>query len=128
VFTDCALQNGAYLSSDSTFGEIDMAPKHLSVVPGEPKAAERSEVYDLGRGPDTVADRVKRLQEEAKLLAREEIEAFENRLTAAAEMALTIAKGGDAYPVGVRAMAEQLSEELPLRVQGLKALMERISR
>jgi hypothetical protein len=28
----------------------------------------------------------------------------------------------------VRAMAEQLSEELPLRVQGLKALMERISR
>ena len=40
-------------------------------------------------------------------------------------MAEAIAKGGDAYPVGIRAMAEQLSEELPMRVQSLKALMER---
>jgi hypothetical protein len=95
---------------------------------GSEKAAgsEHSEIYDLGRGPETVADRVKRLQEEARLLAREEIQAFENQITAAAAMASTIAKGGDAYPVGVRAMAEQLSEELPLRVQGLKAIMERI--
>jgi hypothetical protein len=105
-----------------------MAPKHLSVVPDGAKAAEHSEVYDLGRGPDTVADRVKRLQEEARLLAREEIEAFENMLTAAADMAATIAKGGEAYPVGIRAMAEQLSEELPMRVQSLKAIMERLAR
>jgi hypothetical protein len=110
-----------------------MAPKHLSVVSGDGAAKEaatpeHSEVYDIGRGPDTVADRVKRLQEEAKLLAREEIEAFENQITATAHMAQAIAKGGDAYPVGIRAMAEQLSEELPLRVQSLKAIMERISR
>jgi len=106
-----------------------MAPKHLSVVGDEGgKAAEHSEVYDLGRGPDTVADRVKRLQEEAKMLAREEIEGFENQLIAAAAMAVAIAKGGDAYPVGVRAMAEQLSEELPMRVQSLRAVMERIAR
>ena len=105
-----------------------MAPKHLSVVSDDAAKSEPSEVYDLGRGPDTVADRVKRLQEEAKLLAREEIEAFENLLTSAADMAATIAKGGDAYPVGIRAMAEQLSEELPMRVQSLKAIMERVGR
>jgi len=106
-----------------------MAPKHLSVVGDEGgKTAERSEIYDLGRGPDTVADRVKRLQEEARMLAREEIEAFENQLNAAAAMASVIAKGGDAYPVGVRAMAEQMSEELPMRVQSLRAVMERIAR
>jgi len=106
-----------------------MAPKHLSVVPGDGKSAsEPSEVYDFGRGPDTVADRVKRLQEEAKLLAREEIEAFENQIAATAAMADAIAKGGDAYPVGIRAMAEQMSEELPMRIQSLKAIMERIAR
>lgn len=107
-----------------------MAPKHLSVVQGEATAAEAapSEVYDLSRGPDTVADRVKRLQEEARLLAREEIESLENQLTLAAKIAREIARGGDAYPVGARALAEQLAEELPLRVQSLKAIMERIRR
>jgi hypothetical protein len=105
--------------------------KHLSVVPGEadpkvaPKTDAESELYNLSRGPDTVAERVRRLQEGARLLAREEIEAFEKLLISAAKMADTIAKGGDAYPVGVRAMAEQLAEELPLRVQGLQAIVER---
>ncbi len=107
-----------------------MAPKHLSVVSGEgpPTGEAASEVYDLGRGPDTVADRVKRLQEEARLLAREEIESLENQLTLAAKTAAEIARGGDAYPVGARALAEQLSEEIPLRVQSLKAIMERVAR
>jgi hypothetical protein len=105
-----------------------MAPKHLSIVGDQAKSPEASEVYNFGRGPDTVADRVKRLQDEAKLLAREEIQALENQLNAAAATAATIAKGGDAYPVGVRAMAEQMAEELPLRVQGLQAIMERIGR
>ncbi len=106
-----------------------MGPKHLSVVGDEAgKTSAPSEVYDLGRGPDTVADRVKRLQEEARMLAREEIEAFENQLINAAVMAGVIAKGGEAYPVGIRAMAEQLSEELPLRVQSLRAVMERVAR
>ncbi len=106
-----------------------MPPKHLSVV-GDGAAADaaRSEVYDLARGPDTVADRVKRLQEEARLLAREGIESFENALLACAGLANEIARGGDAYPVGARALAEQLSEELPLRVQSLRAIMERIRR
>lgn len=106
-----------------------IGPKHLSVVgDAADKSSEHSEVYDLGRGPDTVADRVKRLQDEARMLAREEIEAFENQLTAVAATAAAIAKGGDAYPVGVRAMAQQLSEELPLRVQSLRAVMERVAR
>lgn len=106
-----------------------MAPKHLSVVTdGAPQEDARSELYDLARGPDTVADRVKRLQEEARLLAREGIESFENALLACAAMASEIARGGDAYPVGARSMAEQLAEELPLRVQSLRAVMARVRR
>jgi hypothetical protein len=106
-----------------------MASKHLTVVgDAAPADVVRSELYDLGRGPDTVADRVKRLQEEARLLAREGIQSFENALHACAAMADEIAKGGDAYPVGARAMAEQIAEELPLRAQSLRAIMERIRR
>jgi hypothetical protein len=106
-----------------------MASKHLTVVgDGAPADAAKSELYDLGRGPDTVADRVRRLQEEARLLALEGIESFENALRTCAGMAEEIAKGGDAYPVGARALAEQIAEELPLRAQSLRAIMERVRR
>jgi hypothetical protein len=108
-----------------------MASKHLSVVQGDgspPASADPSAVYDLGRGPDTVADRILRLQEEARVLAREEIQSFENYLLQGARMAQSIAQGGEAYPVGVRSMAEQIAEELPLKVQSLRAIQERLRR
>jgi len=93
-----------------------------------PGAAEPGEVDAAVRNADAVAERVKRLQDEARLLAREEIQALETQLLTAAHIAEAIAKGGDAYPVGVRAMAEQIASELPLRVQGLKAIMESTAR
>ena len=110
-----------------------MAPKHLSVVQGDGDGTEvetstNTDLHAHGRETDSVAERVKRLQEEARLLAREEIQTLESQLIATAEMALAIAHGGDAYPVGVRGMAEQLAHELPQRVQSLKAIMERVNR
>ena len=47
-----------------------MAPKHLSVVPGADAKPEQSEIYDFGRGPDTVADRVMRVQSLKALMER----------------------------------------------------------
>ena len=40
-------------------------------------------------------------------------------------MAAEIAEGGDAYPVGVRAVAQQIVEDLPARCQNLRSLSER---
>lgn len=79
--------------------------------------------YALGRKPETVAERVRRLQAEARLLAREEVEALEIVLHEAARRAGEIAAGGDAYPVGAREIARQLAEELPLKAASLKLLV-----
>lgn len=85
-----------------------------------------SEVYDLMRGPQTTADRVKQLQAEAKALAIEEVEALEKILVEAAAMAGEIAKGGDAYPVGAREIASRLAEDLPAKAETIKAIVSRL--
>ena len=90
----------------------------LSVVP-------ESEVYDLGRGPETTADRVKRLQREARLLAREQAEALEAKLVETAALAREIAEGGEAFPAGVREIANRIHADLDGKEMTLRALVER---
>ncbi len=97
-----------------------MANSHLTVVPGG-----EAELYNLGTGPETTAQRVQRLQHEANLLAREQVEALQVQLNAAAAMAAEISQGGEAYPAGVREMAERLAADLPTRAQSLQAVLER---
>lgn len=85
-----------------------------------------SEVYDLMRGPQTTADRVKRLQAEARALAIEQVEALEKILCEAAALADEVAKGGDAYPVGAREIASRLAEDLPAKAETIKAIVSRL--
>ena len=99
---------------------------HLSVVPPTGAAAGLpSEVYDLGRGPESTADRVRRLQKEAKLLATEEVESLEQKMEACSAQAKQIAEGGEAYPAGVRDLAGRIAAEIEQRAQMLQALLER---
>jgi DNA-binding ferritin-like protein len=102
--------------------------KHLSVVPpsgSETSAGAPSEVYDLGKGPESVADRVKRLQQEAKILAQEEVETLERQMEALAAHAKAIAEGGDAYPAGVRDLAGRIAADIDQKAHMLQALLER---
>lgn len=85
-----------------------------------------AEVYDLMRRPESTADRVKRLQLEAKALAVEQVEALEAVLMQAAAMAKEIAEGGDAYPVGAREIAGRLASDLPSKSETLKAIVSRV--
>ena len=85
-----------------------------------------SEVYDLMRGPQTTADRVKQLQAEARALAVEQVEALEKILNEAAAMAAEISKGGDAYPVGAREIASRLAEDLPAKAETIKVIVSRL--
>lgn len=85
-----------------------------------------SEVYDLMRAPETTAERVKRLQAEARALALEQVEALEKALTAAAAVAREIADGGDAYPVGARDMAARLASDLPSKAETIRAIVGRV--
>jgi hypothetical protein len=84
-----------------------------------------SEVYDLMKTPETTAERVRRLQAEARALAVEEIERLERLLREAGEAAKAIAAGGDAYPVGARELGSRLAEDLPAKAETLKAIAGR---
>ncbi|CAN7602400.1 hypothetical protein [Caulobacter sp. LjRoot300] len=98
----------------------------LTLVPEQaPQLADAVEVYDLGRGPETATQRIRRLQREARLLAREQIEALGRDLEGLGQRAREIADGGDAYAVGVREMASRLATDLPQKSQSLLAILSR---
>ena len=84
------------------------------------------EIYQLGRKPETTSQRVKRLQAEARILAREQVEALEKSMNALAAQAREVAEGGDAYPAGVRDLAVRLAEDLETRAQSMQVLMARV--
>ncbi len=77
------------------------------------------------RATATVAERVRKLQAEAKGLAREHVQELERLLTQVETMSAEIAQGGDAYPAGVRDIARRLAEDCEARVQTLEAIISR---
>ncbi len=70
----------------------------------------------------TVAERVRRLQAEARQLAHDHIVALTTAMAHANRLAAEIAEGGDAYPAGVRDMARRFAEDSEARVQSIAAI------
>jgi hypothetical protein len=100
-------------------------PKRQPAKPDLRLVSAEAEIYDMMRTPVTTADRVKRLQMEARALAVEQVEALEKLLLQSAAMAREIAEGGDAYPVGARELAGRLASDLPSKAETLKAIASR---
>ncbi|MGQ3039074.1 MAG: hypothetical protein ACT6TH_00715 [Brevundimonas sp.] len=100
-------------------------PKRPPAKPDLRLVQAEAEIYDLMRKPETTADRVKRLQLEARALAVEQVEVLERALLEAAALAREIADGGDAYPVGAREIASRLVTDLPSKAETLKAIVGR---
>ena len=73
----------------------------------------------------SVSARIRHLQTEAKLLAREQIQALENALLQIERLSCEIADGGEAYPVGVREIARRLSADCEASGNTIKALAGR---
>ncbi|MFT4089230.1 MAG: hypothetical protein QM645_00765 [Asticcacaulis sp.] len=71
------------------------------------------------------SQRVHRLQEEARSLAREQIAELEVLLDATARMAFEISEGGEAYSVGAREVCRRLADELPRTLQILQMVSHR---
>jgi len=84
-----------------------------------------AEIYNLSRGPETTSQRLQRLQGEARMLAREQVEALDRDLNALAARALEIAEGGEAYAVGIRELASRIAADLPQKAQTLSLLLAR---
>ena len=74
---------------------------------------------------ESVSERVKRLQEEAKQLARDHIKALTAAIEQVELMSAEVAEGGDAYPPGVRDVARRLVEDMGARAQTLEAIVAR---
>ncbi len=72
--------------------------------------------------PETVAVRVRRLQAEARELAKDHVHALSEAIMAAEQLAAEIAEGGEAYPPGVRDLARRFAEDAGPRVQTLEAI------
>ncbi|MDB5476707.1 MAG: hypothetical protein JWP49_2218 [Phenylobacterium sp.] len=73
----------------------------------------------------TVAERVRSLQSEAKQLAKDHVRSLSAQMLAVEQMAAEIAEGGEAYPPGVRELASRLVEDIEARVQTLEAIVSR---
>ena len=74
---------------------------------------------------ETRTQRVRRLQEEARLLAREQIAEFEVLLDATAKAAMEIADGGEVYSIGAREICRRLADELPRTLQTLQVISKK---
>lgn len=74
---------------------------------------------------ENVAERVRRLQAEAKQLARDHIRSLTAAIEQVELMAAEVSEGGDAYPPGVRDVARRLVEDMGTRAQTLEAIVAR---
>ena len=125
-FINEAAPSGALAGNEGVFEMTDTKRSKGGEAARLSLVSDLAPLYDLGRKPDTTAQRVQRLQAEARMLAREQINALMTQMETAAATAAEIAQGGDAYPVGVREQAERLTSDLESRVQGLRLIMDRI--
>ena len=89
-----------------------MSASHLVVVPS------------LNERP-SAAEKVKRLQAEARGLAHEHVEALAQALADVAQLSAEIADGGEAYPVGAREIARRLIDEAGKQSLTLSAIIDR---
>ena len=90
-----------------------MSASHLVVVPA---VTERP----------SAADKIKRLQAEARDLAHGQVEALAAGLSDVARLAAEIAEGGELYPVGARELSRRITEEATKQSLTLSAIIDRI--
>ena len=74
---------------------------------------------------ETVAQRVQRLQAEARQLAKDHVKSLTGTMMELEQLAAEIADGGDAYAPGIRDICRRMAEDLESRVQTLDAISAR---
>ena len=74
---------------------------------------------------ETLAEQIRRLQAEAKGLARSHVDALKQALLDVERLASEIGEGGDVYPTGIRELARRFASETDTKVQALMAIVAR---
>jgi hypothetical protein len=83
-------------------------------------------VFESANEPESPAERIRRLQNEARALAREHVEMLAQALTEVARLSGEIADGGECYPVGARELSRRLTEETGQKALTLTAIVDRL--
>jgi hypothetical protein len=79
-----------------------------------------------GASASGLGERIQQLQAEARALARQHAESLVASLRETQRIADEIARGGDAYPVGVRDLARRLSQDSAGNALTITAIAERV--
>ena len=74
---------------------------------------------------ETLAEQIRRLQAEAKSLAKSHVDALRLALIEVERLSEEIGAGGDVYPTGVRELARRFASETDTKVQALMAIVQR---
>lgn len=90
-----------------------MSEQHIVVMP-----------HSRGAG-EPASERIRRLQVEARDLARQHVEELGAALAQVERLAEEISEGGDLYPVGAREFARRLAEDVGRQGFALTAILDR---
>jgi hypothetical protein len=74
---------------------------------------------------ETLAARVRRLQIEARDLAKDHVRGLSAAIVNVERLAAEIAEGGDAYPPGIRDLARRIVDDCDTRVKTLEVIASR---
>ncbi|MET3527260.1 hypothetical protein [Phenylobacterium koreense] len=84
--------------------------------------APRLAVVQSTANASTVSERVRQLQAQAKVLAREHVEELLDAMKRVERLAAEIGEGGDAYPAGIRDLARRVAEDAEVKAQAIEAI------
>jgi hypothetical protein len=93
-----------------------MSATHLAIVESGPHTEATGE---------PLSQRIRRLQAEARALARDHVDILRETLVEVSRLAAEIADGGEAYPVGARELSRRLMDEANFQSLTLGAITER---
>jgi hypothetical protein len=96
---------------------VKMSPQLAVVADNGPQTFQTAQ--------ETVAERVRRLQNEARGLARDHVSSLIAAMADLERLADEIAKGGEVYAPGVREAARQVAEEMGARAPTLAIIATR---
>jgi hypothetical protein len=82
-------------------------------------------VFPSAGEPEPPADRIRRLQAEARSVAREHIDLLAQLLMEVSKVAAEVVDGGDPYPVGARELSRRLKEEAAKHAISLSSIVDR---
>jgi hypothetical protein len=88
-----------------------MSASHLVVLPSTDR--------------ESPAARIRRLQDEARELAQEQMDLLNTALAEVGRLSSEIAEGGELYPIGARELARRLAEDSAKQAFALSAIIER---